>query len=66
VILIAGRGRRVGNTAHRPVLEAKSGPISDDIWIAAHAKAAGLMLTKNNNEREFKRAPGLSVENWTT
>jgi len=24
------------------------------------------MLTKNNNEREFKRAPGLSVENWTT
>jgi len=23
------------------------------------------MLTKNNNEREFKRAPGLSVENWT-
>jgi len=24
------------------------------------------MLAKNNNEREFERVPGLSVENWTT
>jgi tRNA(fMet)-specific endonuclease VapC len=34
-----------------------------DLWIAAHAKAAGLTLEKNN-EREFRRGRGLRVENW--
>ena len=34
-----------------------------DLWIAAHAQAAGLILV-TNNEREFRRVPGLSVENW--
>src|SRR5215210_7206749 len=34
-----------------------------DLWIAAHALAAGLTLV-TNNEREFRRVPGLSVENW--
>ena len=36
---------------------------SNDLWIAAHAKAAGLTLV-TGNEREFLRAAGLSVENW--
>ena len=36
---------------------------SNDLWIAAHALAAGLTLV-TNNEREFRRVPGLMVENW--
>jgi len=36
---------------------------SNDLWIAAHAIAAGLILV-TNNEREFRRVPGLNVENW--
>lgn len=35
----------------------------NDLWIAAHAKAAGLVLV-TNNEREFKRVRGLKVQNW--
>ncbi|MGQ0618755.1 MAG: type II toxin-antitoxin system tRNA(fMet)-specific endonuclease VapC [Panacagrimonas sp.] len=35
----------------------------NDLWIAAHAKTAGLMLV-TNNEREFKRVKGLKVRNW--
>lgn len=35
----------------------------NDLWIAAHARAAGLTLV-TNNEREFRRVPGLAVENW--
>jgi tRNA(fMet)-specific endonuclease VapC len=35
----------------------------NDLWIAAHARSAGLTLI-TNNEREFRRVPGLSVENW--
>ena len=37
---------------------------NNDLWIAAHAKAATLTLV-TNNEREFKRIPGLKVQNWT-
>jgi len=37
----------------------------NDLWIAAHAKAAGLTLV-TNNEREFKRVPGLRLQNWAT
>ncbi len=36
---------------------------NNDLWIAAHAKAAGLTLV-TNNEREFRRVRGLRVENW--
>jgi tRNA(fMet)-specific endonuclease VapC len=36
---------------------------SNDLWIAAHAKAAGLILV-TNNEKEFRRIAGLRVENW--
>jgi tRNA(fMet)-specific endonuclease VapC len=35
----------------------------NDLWIAAHAKSAGLTLV-TNNEREFKRVPGLKIQNW--
>jgi len=38
---------------------------NNDLWIGAHALAMNLTLV-TNNEREFKRIPGLSVENWTT
>jgi tRNA(fMet)-specific endonuclease VapC len=49
----------------RAALEAKGEMIgNNDLWIAAHAKAAGLTLV-TNNEREFKRVPGLSIQNWT-
>ena len=37
---------------------------NNDLWIGAHALAMNLTLV-TNNEREFKRIPGLPVENWT-
>ncbi|HEV2562725.1 MAG TPA: type II toxin-antitoxin system VapC family toxin [Rhizomicrobium sp.] len=46
---LEGAGQMIGN---------------NDLWIAAHAKTAGLTLV-TNNEREFKRVAGLTVENWT-
>jgi len=37
---------------------------SNDLWIAAQAKANGLTLV-TGNEREFSRVAGLKIENWT-
>ena len=34
-----------------------------DLMIAGHARASGLILV-TNNVGEFKRAPGLRIENW--
>ncbi|MGB5744697.1 MAG: tRNA(fMet)-specific endonuclease VapC [Sedimenticolaceae bacterium] len=34
-----------------------------DMMIAGHARALGLILVTNNT-KEFKRVPGLRVENW--
>jgi tRNA(fMet)-specific endonuclease VapC len=50
--------------AIRAELEA-SGKVSknNNLWIAAHAMAAGLMLV-TNNEKEFRRVRGLKVQNW--
>jgi tRNA(fMet)-specific endonuclease VapC len=45
---LAARGEIIGN---------------NDLWIAAHAKAAGLTLVANN-EREFRRIQGLKIQNW--
>jgi tRNA(fMet)-specific endonuclease VapC len=36
---------------------------NNDLWIAAHALAAGLTLV-TNNEKEFRRVRGLRVQNW--
>lgn len=36
---------------------------NNDLWIAAHAMAAGLVLV-TNNEKEFRRIAGLKVQNW--
>jgi len=48
----------------RAELERKGQMIgNNDLWIAAHAKAAGLTLI-TNNEQEFRRVRGLKVENW--
>ena len=33
------------------------------LWIAAHARAAGLILV-TNNERELRRIQGLEIQNW--
>ena len=50
----------------RADLERRGRPIgANDTWIAAHALADNLTLV-TNNEREFKRVPGLRVENWLT
>ncbi len=50
--------------AIRAALEAKGESIgNNDLWIAAHAKAAGLTLV-TNNEREFRRVEGLKTQNW--
>ena len=55
-------GRAYG--AIRAALEAKGEMIgSNDLWIAAHAKAADLTLV-TNNVREFKRVAGLKIQNW--
>ena len=37
---------------------------NNDLWIAAHAMSLGFILA-TNNDREFLRVTGLSVENWT-
>jgi tRNA(fMet)-specific endonuclease VapC len=48
----------------RARLEARGETIGgNDLWIAAHAKALGLVLV-TDNQREFKRVPGLKVQNW--
>ena len=48
----------------RAILAAEGSVISNnDLWIAAHAKAAGLILV-TNNEREFRRIQGLEIQNW--
>ena len=48
----------------RAALESHGQPIgNNDLWIAAHAKAADLTIV-TNNEREFRRIPGLKVQNW--
>jgi tRNA(fMet)-specific endonuclease VapC len=36
-----------------------------DLFIAAHARALGLILV-TNNVREFRRVRGLAIENWAT
>lgn len=48
----------------RAELEAKGEMIgNNDLWIAAHALAAGLILV-TNNQKEFRRVRGLKVQNW--
>ena len=48
----------------RAELAKKGKPIGPyDSRIAGHARALGLILV-TNNMREFKRVPGLRVENW--
>ncbi len=50
--------------AIRAALEARGEMIgNNDLWIAAHARAAGLTLV-TNNEGEFRRVPGLKIQNW--
>jgi tRNA(fMet)-specific endonuclease VapC len=49
----------------RAALEEKGRLIgNNDLWIGAHALALDVTLA-TNNEREFRRIAGLSVENWT-
>ncbi len=45
---LESRGERIGN---------------NDLWIAAHALAANLVLV-TNNEKEFSRVKGLHAQNW--
>ena len=48
----------------RTFLERKGRPIgSMDLLIAAHAVSLDVRLA-TNNVKEFRRVPGLSVENW--
>jgi tRNA(fMet)-specific endonuclease VapC len=55
-------GRSYG--ALRAELEAGGRVIgNNDLWIAAHATAANLILV-TNNEREFQRVPRLEIQNW--
>lgn len=50
--------------AIRAELETKGQLIgNNDLWIAAHALAAGLTLV-TNNQKEFRRVRGLKLENW--
>ena len=45
----------------------KSGQVIDnnDLWLAAHARSNDWILV-TNNEKEFLRVEGLSVENWVS
>lgn len=48
----------------RAELTGRGVPLSpNDYWIAAHALALDCTLV-TANEREFRRVPGLKVENW--
>jgi tRNA(fMet)-specific endonuclease VapC len=48
----------------RAELESKGEMIgNNDLWIAAHAIAAGLILV-TNNENEFRRVRKLKIQNW--
>jgi tRNA(fMet)-specific endonuclease VapC len=48
----------------RGELESKGEMIgNNDLWIAAHAVAAGLTLV-TNNEKEFRRVRQLKIQNW--
>jgi tRNA(fMet)-specific endonuclease VapC len=48
----------------RAGLERAGTPIgNNDLWIAAHARALGVILV-SNNVREFERVPALQIENW--
>lgn len=48
----------------RAHLEKQGAPIGPmDMLIAAHARSRGLILV-TNNEQEFRRVPGLAIENW--
>jgi len=50
--------------AIRVALERKGTPIgANDLWIAAHARALGATCV-TDNVAEFRRVPGLRVENW--
>jgi tRNA(fMet)-specific endonuclease VapC len=48
----------------RSALEAAGKPIgANDLLIAAHARASGASVVTANAE-EFRRVPGLKIENW--
>jgi tRNA(fMet)-specific endonuclease VapC len=67
VLLVQGLPEKAAESygAIRAELERQGEMIgNNDLWIAAHAKAAGLTLV-TNNEREFRRVRGLRVQNWT-
>jgi tRNA(fMet)-specific endonuclease VapC len=50
----------------RAHLEQKGQPIGAmDLLIAAHARSLDVRLV-TNNESEFKRVPGLRIENWVS
>lgn len=50
----------------RAQLEKEGRPIgNNDLWIASHARAAGMTVV-TNNENEFRRIEGLTVENWVS
>lgn len=50
--------------ALRAELRSRGTPIGqNDLWLAAHALAADLVMV-TNNESEFRRVPGLKVQNW--
>lgn len=64
VILEFGPSAAVEFGAIRHALAKLGKPIGPyDLLIAAHARAEGLTLV-TNNVREFKRVPGLKIENW--
>jgi tRNA(fMet)-specific endonuclease VapC len=59
-----GAGISYGNI--RAELESKGEMIgNNDLWIAAHARAADLTLV-TNDENHFRRVQGLKIQNWAS
>lgn len=59
-------GAALAYGAMRARLEAEGKPIGPlDQLIAGHALHLGVILVSNNS-REFRRVPGLKLENWTS
>ena len=55
----------VSDAAIRDALKRKEAMLgANDLMIAAHGRSMGATVVTNNS-KDFRRVPGLSIDNWT-